>query len=244
MRKQRALPVIVILLLVLVPSAVSQRSKVAKMFPVYENGGKPDLVVDPLRFVSQMQIVDRRFEDSSCALAEKAVGGKGYRRVLRFNTVVINSGDGDLVLGARNDPNNPFAKSFEFAPCHGHFHVRDFSIYELLSLDRQTVVASHKQGFCVEDSLKYGSTQGKGFNCEFQGISSGWGDRYSRQLTGQWIDITDVPAGDYILRVRINPENLFDEGENRYTNALETSIQIPDPRKKVTIDDSPDVIAK
>lgn len=244
MRKRTALLVIVILLLVLVPSAISQRSSISKIFSVYDNGGKPDLVVDPQRFVSQMEIVDRKFEDGSCALEEGAVGGTGYRRILRFDTVIMNSGDGDLVLGDRSDPNNPFAEFFEFAPCHGHFHIRDFSVYELLSLDRSVVVAAHKQGFCMEDSLKYDGGKSKGFNCEFQGITSGWGDWYFKQLTGQWIDITGVPEGDYIVRVRINLVNTFDEGQNRYTNAVETTIHVPNPRNKVRIDDSAPVIAK
>ena len=67
---------------------------------------------------------------------------------------------------------------------------------------------------------------------------------YFKQLTGQWIDITGIPEGDYIVRVRINLVNTFDEGSNRYTNAVETLIHVPDLRKKVTIDDSPAVNAK
>ena len=244
MRKQTALLVVVILLLILVPSAISQRTSVSRQFPVYDNGGKPDLVVDPQRFVSQMEIVDRLFQEGGCALEEGAVGAPGVRRILRFDTVVMNSGDGDLVLGDRSDPNNPFAEFFEFAPCHGHFHIRDFSVYELLNLDRTVVVAAHKQGFCMEDSLKYDGGKSKGFNCEFQGITSGWGDWYFKQLTGQWIDITGVPEGDYIVRVSINLINTFDEGANRYANAVETSIHIPDPRNKVTVDNSPATIAK
>jgi hypothetical protein len=245
MHKLRALLVAVIALLVLIPSAViSQRTSVSRQFPVYDNGGKPDLVVDPQRFVSQMEIVDRLFTEGSCALQERAVGSTGYRRILRFDTVVMNSGDADLIVGDRNDPNNPFAEFFDFAPCHGHFHLRDFSVYELLSLDRTVVVASHKQGFCFEDSLKYDGGKSNGYNCTFQGITSGWGDWYFKQLTGQWIDITGVPEGDYIVRVRINAVNTFDEGTNRYANAVETSIHVPNPRNKVRIDDSPEVIAK
>jgi hypothetical protein len=30
----------------------------------------------------------------------------------------------------------------------------------------------------------------------------------------------------------------FDEGANRYSNVIETTIHIPDPRNKVTIDNS------
>ena len=245
MSKLRLFVGIAIALLVFIPpAAISQRTSVSRMFPVYENGGKADLVVDPQRFVSQMEIVDRLFTEGDCAIEEGAVGSTGYRRLLRFDTVVMNSGDGDLVVGDRSDPNNPFAEFFEFAPCHGHFHIRDFSVYELLNVDRTLVLAAHKQGFCMEDSLKYDGGKSRGFDCAFQGITSGWGDWYFKQLTGQWIDITGVPEGDYIVRVRINTANTFDEGSNRYVNDVETSIHIPDPRNKVKIDTLPLIKAK
>src|SRR5829696_10391173 len=108
MRKVNALIIATIAGLVLIPSsAVSQRTSVSRQFPVYNNGGKPDLVVDPQRFVAQMEIIDRLFTQEGCALQEGVVGGAGYRRILRFDIVVVNSGDGDLVVGNRSDPNNP-----------------------------------------------------------------------------------------------------------------------------------------
>jgi hypothetical protein len=231
-------------LVVVTTPALSQKTNVSRQFPVYANGGKPDLVVDPQRFVSQMEIIDRLFEPPSCALEEGVVGGTGYRRILRFDTVVMNSGDGDLVVGDRSDPNNPYAEWFEFAPCHGHFHIRDFSVYELLNTNGTLVIAAHKQGFCMEDSLKYDGGKSSGFDCAFQGITSGWGDWYFKQLTGQWIDITGIPEGDYIVRVRINLAGTFDEGTNRYGNVVQTPVHIPDPRNKVTIDNSPEINAK
>src|SRR5687768_8945458 len=243
MHKLRALIVIVVALLVLIPStAISQRTSVSRQFPVYDNGGKPDLTVDPQRFTSQMEIVDRFFSEGGCAIQEGAVGGTGYRRILRFDTVVMNSGDGDLVVGDRSDPNNPFAEWFFFAPCHGHFHIRDFSIYELLTPNRSVVLAQQKGGFCMEDSLKYDGGKSNGYDCHNQGITSGWGDWYFKQLTGQWIDITGIPEGDYIVRVTVNMSGTFDEGTNRYTNTVQTAIHIPDPRKKVTIDNSAELI--
>lgn len=219
-------------------SASSQRTNVGRQFPVYNNGGKPDLTVDPQRFTSQMEIIDRLFEDGSCAVQEGAVGGAGYRRLLRFDTVVLNGGDGDLVVGDRSDTNNPYAEWFFFATCHGHYHIRDFSNYELLNSDRTVVVAAQKGGFCFEDSLKYDGGKSNGYNCGFQGITSGWGDWYFKQLTGQWIDITGVPEGDYVVRVTVNMAGAFDEGTNRYANSLETTIHVPSPRKKVAIDNS------
>ena len=75
--------------------------------------------------------------------------------------------------------------------------------------------------------------------CAFQGITTGWADWYFKQLSGQWIDITGVPQGDYIVHVEINAAHTFDEGANRYSNVIETTIHVPDPRNKVTVDNSP-----
>ena len=219
----------------------AQRTSVAREFPIYANGGKPDLAVDPERFVSQMEIVDRYFAPGDCALLEGVVGADGYRRLLRFDTVVMNRGDGDLVVGDRSDPNNPYAHWFVYNSCHQHYHIRDFSVYELYRLDGKTLVTrGTKQGFCFEDSLKYDGSKSDGFDCDFQGITSGWGDWYYKQLAGQWIDITGVPEGDYIVRITINkgqsPQRpIFDEGDNRYPNVVETQIHIPNPRAKVTV---------
>ena len=245
MRKLKGSLVTIVTLLVLVtPSALAQRTSVGRLFPVYANGVKPDLTVDPQRFTSQMEIVDRLFDDGTCAVIEGAVGGTGYRRILRFDTVVINGGDGDLIVGDRSDPNNPYAAFFVFAPCHGHYHIRDFSVYELLNTNGTTVVAGHKQGFCFEDSFKYDSGKSNGYNCAFQGITSGWGDWYYKQLTGQWIDITGIPEGDYVVRVTVNLIGIFDEGANLYPNVVETPFHVPSPRKKVAIDNSPALIDK
>ena len=226
-----------VLVVLLAVPAGAQRTSVGREFPVYDNGGKPDLTIDPKRFVSQLEIVDRYFDpvDNRCAFEEGAIGGAGYRRLLRFDTVVINGGDADLVVGRRSDPSNPYAPFFEFAPCHGHYHIQGFSEYSLLTLDRTTVVTGRKQGFCFEDSFKYGDNKSAGYDCEFQGITSGWGDWYYKQLVGQWIDITGIPEGDYVVRTAINMAGMFDEGQNRYPNVVDVRIHVPDPRKKVTI---------
>ncbi len=189
--------------------AKAVRTDVSRDFPVFNNHGQPDLTVDPKRFVSQMEIVDRLFSTSSCELVEGSVGGAGYRRLLRFDTVIINAGDGDLVVGSPTDPNNPAAQG-------------------------------HKQAFCLEDSFKYtNDNKSSGYTCASQGITTGWGDWYYKQLSGQWIDITGVPEGDYIVRVEINAAHTFSEGANRYSNVIEAAIHVPDPRHKVTIDNSP-----
>ena len=247
MGKLRTFLIAFVALVILAASAVvalSQRTSVGRDFPVYNNGGNADLTVDPKRFVSQMEIVDRLFEAGTCAVEEEAVGGTGYRRILRFDTVLINGGDGDLVVGDRSDPNNPYADWFVFSACHGHYHIRDFSVYQLLNLDDTVAAVGHKQGFCFEDSFKYDGGKSNGYNCAYQDITSGWGDWYYKQLTGQWIDITGVPEGDYVVHVEINLSGTFDEGENRYPNVVEVPIHVPNPRKKVAIDNSPALVDK
>ncbi len=225
---------LVLLLLVTGNRAIGQRTSVSRRFPIYNNAGRPDLTIDPQRFVSQMTIVDRFFDPSGCEVQEGLVGASGNRRILRFDTVIMNGGDGDLVVGDRSDPRNLYAAWFVFSPCHGHYHIRDFSSYELLNRDRTSAVAGHKQAFCFEDSLKYDGGKSHGYDCDYQGITSGWGDWYYKQLGGQWIDITGVPEGDYIVRVEINTAGTFDEGANRYPNVVEILIHVPDPRHKVS----------
>ena len=229
----------VAVLCLLATPAFAQRTSVSRDFPVYVNGGLPDLTVDPKRFVSQMEIVDRYFdpEADACAFAEGVINGTnaGYRRLLRFDTVVMNSGDGDIILGDRADPNNPYAAFFYYAACPDHYHVRDFSTYQLLNLNRTVAAVGHKQGFCLTDSFKYDGGKSNGYDCHYQGITSGWGDWYYKQLVGQWVDITGVPEGDYIVRVTINDAGMVDEGTNRYPNFVETRIHVPNPRNKVTI---------
>lgn len=239
----RNVTIVTILALALIPTSVlSKRLTVSNQFPIYDNGGKPDLVVDPARFVSKMEIVDRLFAEGNCAIQEGAVAAAGNRRLLRFDTVVMNAGNGDLVAGDRNDPNN--SESFELSPCHGHYHSRAFLNYELLNKERTVVVAGHKQSFCLGDSFKFEGDKNNDYNCAVQGISSGWADWYHKKQIGQWIDITGVPEGDYIVRVTVNAAGTFDEGQNRYTDSVETSIHVPDPHKKVKVDNSPEVLEK
>jgi hypothetical protein len=214
------------------------RDSVSRLFPVYDNGGKPDLTVDPKRFTSQMEIVDRYFAPDSCEIEEGTVNDSGYRRILRFDTVVMNGGQ-TLYLGDPTDAGNPYHEWFFFAECHGHYHLNGFADYKLLNLDGTVAAPGHKQAFCFISSFKYSNDlngQDKpSFTCSDQGIASGYGDWYYKQLSGQWIDITGVAEGDYIVRVEVNHAGQFDEGANLYPNVIEAQIHVPDPRNKVTV---------
>ena len=50
------------------------------------------------------------------------------------------------------------------------YHIRYFSIYELLTPDGTLVVAGTKQGFCFEDSFKYeDGGKSQGYDCTIRG---------------------------------------------------------------------------
>jgi hypothetical protein len=229
-------------LLVATTSAAEPRDSVGRDFPIYANGGLSDLTVDPQRFTAQMEIIDRYFDSTSCELIEGSVNAAGYRRLLRFDTVLINAGDGTLSVGSPTDPSNPYHSVFEFSPCHGHYHISGFADYRLLNMDGTVAALGHKQAFCFISSFKYTNDyngQDKpSFTCANQGIQSGWGDWYYKQLSGQWIDITGVREGDYRVRVQINAAGTFNEGQNRYPDVIETVIHVPNPRNKVTVDNT------
>jgi hypothetical protein len=170
-----------------------------------------DLTVDRPALVASLALETRLVTTDDCALAEGAVAAPGERRLLRFDTIVVNRGSRDLVLGDPAHPLPPFdAGDFEFSPCHGHFHLRSFADYELRRAGER-VAFGHKQAFCVRDSLPYAPVPGRGYACDFQGISAGWGDAYPARLDGQWVDVTDVPAGDYDLVVTVNPDGRIAE---------------------------------
>lgn len=216
------------------------RDSVSRDFPIYDNHGVADLTLDPKRMASQMEIVDRKFEAGDCEFFEGTVGGTGYRRLVRFDVVLINGGDGNITIGDPTDPTGPYYSIFEFSPCHGHYHIKQFADYSLRRADGSIAAQGHKQAFCFIDTLHYANDNKKQYpDCAHQGITSGWGDWYYKQLSGQWIDITGVPEGDYKVHVVINAIGTFPEGANRYPDVIDMDVHVPDPRNKVAIDTSP-----
>ena len=163
-----------------------------------------------------------------CALDpdEACVGGSGLRRLLRFDVLVHNRGDADMVLG------NPYAhpELYMFSKCHGHYHFKDASTYELLDADGTVVVTGRKQGFCMMDSVpsEPGTTPVKRYDCNYQGISKGMADLYDANRDCQWVDITDVPPGRYALRVVWDPLEQLADG-SRDDNEVVTPVVIPPP---------------
>ena len=106
---------------------------------------------------------------------------------------------------------------------HEHWHLLGFDRYELWSQDARTRLRrDRKQGFCIGDRFSLLSNQRMKHQprkpeftsyCEknrpqithiSEGISVGWGDDYRANIEGQYIDVTGIPAGRYLLVHRTN----------------------------------------
>ena len=134
---------------------------------------------------------------------------------------------------------------------HSHWHLLYYQRYELLRDDGSLVVRDRKSGFCLGD--RYGIAPGHIANrvrrpvftgfCDLHepgatgvegGTSIGFSDRYHSGLDGQNVDITHVPAGEYVLAHRTNTRLLLKE--LRYTNnAASVRIRLSRPHGRPTV---------
>jgi hypothetical protein len=173
---------------------------------------------------SPVYVQDMYFDPDACELGEGCIGAAGNRRLLRFNDVTANLGQADLELGA-TPPAGVSSGVFVWSPCHQHHHVAGFEDYALVGA-AGTIVAGHKQAFCLRDDLRERAGVGpQRFDCTDQGISAGWADVYQPQLACQWIDVTGVPPGAYTVRVTVNPTRAFAESDYD-DDVLEFSVLI------------------
>jgi hypothetical protein len=186
----------------------------------------PDLIADasyiePL--FTQIEV-----DENTCELGEGCLGDVGMRSLLLFTAATPNIGSADLVMGVpANQPD-----LFHYDSCHEHYHFEEYARYDLHA-DGVVVAEGHKQAFCMVDldSWAWPGELPK-FDCANQGISRGFIDFYAAGLPCQWVDVTDVPPGDYSLRIRLNQPRPFDRlpllVESDYdNNTLEFPITVP-----------------
>lgn len=183
--------------------------------------GLPDLVPDP-NYVQASTYVQRAHMYSlRCAAEEKCLASSAYsadatdysvRVLLRFPQRVKNQGTADFM------PNRP-RHTWEWHSCHQHYHSMDeFSHYDLLEASSGRKVAEgHKASFCLEDTTcDFGHLKRFACTSHTQGLSPGCYDTYNADIDCQWIDITDVQPGNYILKLQVNPKYLVLESD--FTN--------------------------
>lgn len=129
---------------------------------------------------------------------------------------------------------------FVVSETHRHWHLLGFERYELRTSDGKTVGRDRKTGFCLGDRYDAHSgsripgeppravwTQecGRGQRERLrirEGLSPGFGDDYVPLLEGQFIDVTGLPRGRYVLIHRVNPTR--DVRESSYANNAASAL--------------------
>lgn len=182
----------------------------------------PDLAINPE--LIRPYIETHVFAPTDCEVVEGCVVA-GARRLLRFGTETMNIGSADVVIGS--PIGNPL---FHYHTCHQHYHFQQFAEYRIRNSAGNIAGISFKAGFCIEDNFPVveGANPTAIYDCAYQGMQAGWADFYGPEITCQWIDITDVPAGIYTLELEIDPANLFAES-NESNNIARVTVAIDAP---------------
>jgi hypothetical protein len=148
---------------------------------------------------------------------------------------VIRQEDGSLSI-------HPLRARLRFvvSETHRHWHLLGFERYELRRPSGKTLGRDRKTGFCLGDrydahanwrrpgepprpvwTQECGRGQTERLRIE-EGLSPGFGDDYVPLLEGQYIDVTGLPAGRYILVHRVNPGR--DIYEANYSNNASSAL--------------------
>ncbi|MDX1601345.1 MAG: lysyl oxidase family protein [Anaerolineales bacterium] len=161
------------------------------------------------------------------------------RRVLRFSNRIANVGDGPIELRGRPALQaaryrvsqrlygtegqvlvEPIVDEIVYHRDHGHWHLEDFASYELwkATFDGRIltpVEVRAKISYCLFDhrpgsesapEQAYGTCEP-----ELQGISPGWTDTYDSDVPDQWVDVSGLDDGVYVLRSVVNPRGVLRE---------------------------------
>lgn len=203
--------------------------------------GTPDLIVDQRKLESSWELGNEVFDASACETIEGGIT-PGTHRTLRFTVATPNIGTADIYVGDPNahyDPNGDGDPSdgdglFEYAPCHQHYHFRNYATYELYPVQADgslgTPIQSAKRGFCMRDDKPAGhgsGPTGKAYYLECgaparngvpaiagnQGISTGWSDIYDKAIPGQVFIVDGLAPGEYVVRIVTNPPFVPQDGE-------------------------------
>jgi hypothetical protein len=131
------------------------------------------------------------------------------------------------------------AGAVEWHAIHQHYHFEGFAQSKLWRTDNtgnrtgvDPVATGDKVSFCIADTnvnpaywgLKSFSAQtypaptcldpygqSNGNNLFKQGMSAGWSDEYNWFLPGQYVEVTGVPDGTYILDTTVDPASRLQE---------------------------------
>jgi hypothetical protein len=180
-------------------------------------------------------------------------------RYLDFAATVWNAGPTGLVVdGFRRDNDEDLMDAYQYfydsagqqigyeqvgtmewdeRDGHTHWHFTDFASYRLLNANKQLVVRSQKEAFCLAntDAVDY-TLEGANWrpdNTELHSacgdqssiavrevLDAGSGDTYMQYLPGQSFDLQGLANGVYYIEVLANPESRLRESSMGNNSSL------------------------
>lgn len=161
------------------------------------------------------------------------------RVILRFSNTIANVGEGPIDLrGRATDESHRYRVSqlmrhttfqYQVQPVddyimfhthHNHWHLDGFARYELWSMTsdgylKEVLSLQGKVSYCLLDGhrMEGSSTPASYTTCNprRQGISVGWSDTYTWDLSGQRVELSGLEDGYYVLRSVVNPRGVLRE---------------------------------
>jgi hypothetical protein len=150
---------------------------------------------------------------------------------------------------------------FVVSPDHRHWHLLRFQRYELRRPGSDTaLVSDRKTGFCLGDRYSAGGRplrrrapwpvytgscglEQTGLLGIREGISVGFGDDYAANLEGQYLPLTGLADGPYVLVHRVNADRRIHETDYRNNAAsvlltLHWRLGVPYVRVRATCPNS------
>lgn len=240
----RRLPLALVALALLAPTAADARPR--DLLPDLAQGIPTDvsIVVDTASAQPQTRLA---FHSSVVNVGEGPLVLTG-RRAASSPTMtahqVVRRSDGSSYVR----PQSAGVLRYVKASDHQHWHLLGFDRYELWNRDAtRRLLRDRKQGFCLGDRFSMYSNRriphqprtpafttycGKnqpGLLHIAEGITVGWGDDYRANIEGQYIDVTSVAAGRYLLVHRVNAARGLRE-RNPYNNVTCVPIELKAPK--------------
>jgi hypothetical protein len=147
----------------------------------------------------------------------------------------------ELVSGPSNIVHGTGHLRYVKSPDHQHWHLLHFERYELRRVGaKRPTVRDHKTGFCLGD--RYAVTdrpvlsarapekvyrgacglERPGLLGVKEGISVGWGDDYAANLEGQYLPLSHLRRGRYLLVHRVNADHRL--LESSYANNAASAL--------------------
>lgn len=191
-------------------------------------------------------------------------------KFLAFSATVWNAGDSPLVVDGFRRRNEDLMDAYQYffdtegnqvghekvgtmewdpREKHHHWHFTDFARYRLVDKDKEGVVRSKKEAFCLAntDAVDY-TVDGANWQpdntdlhtaCGEKGslglrevLDSGNGDTYAQFRPGQSFVLKNIPNGTYYIEIKANPVKNLTEQNTKNNVAYRKVIIKGEPGKR------------